>query len=125
MSEIILKEEAYAAVGAAIEVHKELGPGFAEPVYQEAMELELKSRGIPAEPQKELAIYYKGQKLSKKYVPDFVVFDKITVELKALSCLTSQEDAQVLKYLKATGMRLGILINFGSHGRLEWKRLVR
>ena len=125
MADLILKDEAFAMIGAAMEVHKELGPGFAEPVYQEAMQIELSLRNIPAAPQKKLVIIYKGQQLTPYYVADFVAFDKIIVELKALTRLSTIEDAQVLNYLKATGFRLGLLINFGSHGRLEWKRLVR
>ena len=125
MTELLLKEEVFAIVGAAIEVHRELGAGFLEPVYQEAMELELKSRGIANEPQKQLQISYKGQKLQKTYETDFVCFGQIIVELKAPSRLSGHEEAQVLNYLKATGLRVGVLINFGGAGRLEWKRFVR
>lgn len=125
MDELLLKEEVYAIIGAAIEVHRELGHGFAEPVYQEALEIELKDRGIPFESQKTLVIYYKGQMLTKHYVADFVCYGQIIVEIKALTKLSETEEAQLLNYLKATGLRVGLLINFGSRGKLEWKRFVR
>ena len=125
MKELILKEEVYAIVGAAIEVHRNLGPGFLEAVYQEAMEIELSTRGIPFDAQKPIQVRYKGQILNKQYVADLVCFDLIIVELKALNRLSGNEQAQVLNYLKATGFKVGVLINFGSHGKLEWKRFVK
>ena len=125
MSELILKEEVYAVVGAAIEVHRELGPGFLEAIYQEAMEIELSKRGIPFDAQKPIQVRYKSQILNKKYVADLVCFDLIIVELKALNRLSGNEQAQILNYLKATGFKVGVLINFGSHGKLEWKRFVK
>jgi GxxExxY protein len=125
MTELLLKDEVYAIVGAAIEVHRELGPGFLEAVYQEALELELMSRNIGSVPQQKLQIHYKGKLLKQIYQPDFLCFQQIIVELKALSHLSGREEAQVLNYLKATGLRVGVLINFGAVGRLEWKRFVR
>ena len=125
MSELILKDEVYAVVGAAIEVHRELGPGFLEGVYQEAMQFELSARSVPFEAEKPIRIGYKGQPLSQKYFADLICFDQIIVELKALSRLSGVEQAQVLNYLKATGFKVGLLINFGSLGKLEWKRFVR
>ena len=125
MAELLLKEEVYAIVGAAIEVHRELGCGFLEPVYQEALEIELRERNIPFEAQKVLKIYYKGKPLEKEYVADLSGYGQIIVELKALDRITGKEEAQLLNYLKATGFRLGLLINFGSSGRLEWKRFIR
>jgi GxxExxY protein len=124
-TDLILKEEVYAIVGAAIEVHRELGPGFLEPVYQEAMEIELQSRSVPFESQKRLVIHYKDHQLQKEYAADLVCYGQIIVELKALDRLSGKEEAQLLNYLKATGLRVGLLINFGSTGRLEWKRFVR
>lgn len=124
MTEIILKNEVYAIIAAAIEVHRELGSGFSEPVYQEAHEIELRNRDVPFEAQKILVIYYKGQRLKKEFVADLICYGRIVVELKALDRLTSREEAQLLNYLKATGFRVGLLINFGSHGKLEWKRFV-
>ncbi len=124
MEELLFKDEVFQIVGAAIEVHKELGHGFLEPVYQESLEIEFGLRGIPFESQKRLELAYKGIVLKKEYVPDLICFDQIVVEIKALDRLTSLETAQILNYLKATGLRLGLLINFGSVGRLEWKRFI-
>jgi len=124
MTALLLKEEVFKIVGAAIEVHRELGSGFLEPVYQEAMAIELESLTIPFEAQRALQILYKGHRLKKEYVPDFVCYQQIIVELKALDHLTGKEEAQALNYLKATKFRVALLLNFGSHGKLEWKRLV-
>lgn len=124
MGELILKEEVYAIVGAGIEVHRELGPGFLEAVYQEALEIELREHRIPFEAQKSLRISYKGKTLNKEYFADLVCFGQIIVELKALGRLSGNEEAQILNYLKATGLRVGVLVNFGSHGKLEWKRFI-
>ena len=117
-------EEVYAITGAAIEVHKKLGPGFLEAVYQEALEIEFELREIPFASQKNLTIRYKGVVLKKVYCADFVCYGKIIVELKALSKLSGTEEAQLLNYLRATGLEVGVLINFGSSPRLEWKRFV-
>lgn len=123
MAKLILKDEVFSIVGAAMEVHREKSSGFAEPVYQECMEIELADRKIPAEAQKEMAIVYKGRRLKKTYLADFVAFGKIIVELKALDRLTSREESQVINYLKSSGLELGVLINFGGPS-LEWKRIV-
>ena len=125
MVELLLKEEVYAIIGAAIDVHRELGSGFLEAVYQEAMELELTSRSIPFEPQKGLCIFYKGQCLQKKYIADVICFGAVLVELKAIGEIGTREESQMLNYLKATGIRVGLIINFGDPGRLDWKRMVR
>ena len=122
---LLKKKEVYSIVGAAIEVHRDLGPGFLEAVYQEVMEIELGLKGISFESQKLLPINYKGNLLRKEYIADLVCFDQIIVELKALERLSGKEEAQILNYLKATGLRVGLLINFGSYGRLEWKRFVK
>lgn len=106
-----------------MEVHKELGPGFLEPVYQEALSWEFMLQKIPHKKEQFLTITYKGIELDKKYIADFVCYDKIIVELKALNKLTTEHEAQVLNYLKATGFKLGILVNFGSKS-LEYKRLI-
>src|SRR5262245_61832168 len=108
-----------------MEVHKHMGVGFLEAVYQEVMELELGFRGIPFEPQKALKIHYKGVCLQKEYSPDFVCYGQLIVEIKALDHLSGKEEAQLLNYLKATHLRVGVLINFGTAGQLEWKRFVR
>lgn len=123
MTELIMKDEVYGIIGAAMEVHREKGFGFAEPVYQECMEIELPARKILAVPQQEMPIFYKGRKLMKTYIADFIVFGKIIVELKALDRLTSREEAQVINYLKASGFEVAVLINFGAPS-LEWKRIV-
>jgi GxxExxY protein len=125
MAELIYKNEVYAVVGAAMEVYNELGAGFLEPIYQEALEMELCERKIPFEPQKELNISYKGRKLTKTYIADGIAYGKIVVELKALNALTSREESQMLNYLKATGFEVGVLLNFGATGKLEWKRIVK
>jgi len=125
VAKLLCKDEVYAVVGAAMEVYNELGAGFLEPVYQEALEIELTERGVPFEAQKELRIRYKGRLLKKTYQVDMIVFGKVIVELKALDHLTSREESQVLNYLNATGLEVGLLINFGAEGKLEWKRLVK
>ena len=122
--ELIFKDEVYAIMGAAMDVHRELGSGFLESVYQEALEVELTRRQIPFESQKPIRIIYKEEALKKEFVADLICYRKIIVELKAQDNLSGKEEAQVLNYLKATGMKLGLVINFGSHPKLEWKRLV-
>ena len=121
---MIYREEVFQIIGAAIEVHKILGSGFLEAVYQEALEYELSLRKTPFVSQQPLKIQYKTHILNKEYIADLVCFDSIIVELKALQRLTGHEASHILHYLKATGMRVGLLINFGSSGKLEWKRLV-
>jgi GxxExxY protein len=123
MSDIIYKEESYKVIGACLEVHKELGYGFFEAVYQEALQIEFTNQHIPFEREKTLTIHYKGHELEKKYIPDFVCYDKMIIELKALTELCSEHESQVLNYLKATGYRLGLLINFGEPS-LKYKRFV-
>ena len=123
MAELILKDEVYAIIGAAMEVHRIKGHGFAEPVYQECMEIEMAERGLPNAPQKEMPIFYKGRRLKKTYIADFVAYDKVIVELKALDGLTEREEAQVINYLKSSGLEVAVLINFGAPS-LEWKRIV-
>ena len=116
-------QRTYKIIGAAIEVHKELGCGFLEAVYQEALGREFRVQGIPNEAQPTIQIYYKGQPLDKTYQPDFVCYGEVIVEIKALAELTGIEEAQLINYLKATGLKVGLLINFGSKS-LEYKRLV-
>lgn len=124
MSGLIYKDEVYAIVGAAMEVYNTLGSGFLEAVYQEALEMELNARNIPSKVQQEIPIVYKGQRLKKFYLADIVAYDKIIVELKAISSLGRNEEAQLLNYLKATGLKVGLLINFGSSPDLQWQRMV-
>jgi GxxExxY protein len=123
--EILLKDEAYAIVGACFEVYNTMGCGFLEPVYQECLEIELQLRGIPFVSHAELKLRYKEHTLKKKYEPDFMCFDQVIVEIKAVSELTDEHRSQVHNYLKATGYRLGLLVNFGAHGELVYDRIVR
>lgn len=124
MPEIIFKDEAYAIAGAAMEVYYSMGVGFLEPVYQEDLTIEFTKRNIPFERENRLELFYKGTKLNKTYSPDFVCFGKIIVELKVVQQLSGVEESQLINYLKIMKMRLGILANFGSSRKLEWKRLV-
>jgi GxxExxY protein len=104
-------ERTYKIIGAALEVHKELGCGFLEPVYQEALDKEFGNQAIPFEPQPAVRIRYKGKLLNKTYQPDFVCFNEIIVEIKAISNLTGIEEAQLINYLKATGLKIGLLFH--------------
>ncbi len=123
MTEIIYKELSYAIIGAAMEVHRILGPGFLEAVYQAALAHELTLRGVRFEQFKRLPVYYKGV-LVGDYEADFVVEDQIILEIKAVSQLHPKHEAQALNYLTATGLRLAILLNFGTDS-LERQRVVR
>ena len=123
--ELLFRDECYRIIGACFEVYKDKGCGFLEPVYQECLAIELDLQQIPNQPQMELTLNYKGQKLVQTYKPDFICFGKIIVEIKAVSDLADEHRAQVHNYLKATGYRLGILVNFGHHPKLEWGRIVR
>jgi GxxExxY protein len=122
--DLIYKEESFKIIGACMNVHNELGCGFLEAVYQEALAIELKHQNIPFEQEKVLNIHYKGSQLTKYYEADFVCFDKLILETIASSGLTGIDESQVINYLKVTGLRLGLLVNFGLES-LEYKRLVR
>ncbi len=123
VTEFLHSELTYEIIGAAMEVHATLGPGFLESVYQEAFAIELLSRKIPFDTEKRIDIIYKGVKFEKHFVADFICDNHVIVEIKALSALTNEHQAQVLNYLKATGIKVGLLINFGSNS-LEHKRLI-
>ena len=123
--EILYKDESYQIMGACFEVYKEKGCGFVEPVYQECLSLELGMQNIPFAEQVELILDYKGQRLRQTYKPDFICFDKIILEIKAVSKLTDEHRAQVHNYLKATEHKLGLLVNFGHFPKVEWERIVR
>jgi len=116
-------QRTYRIIGAAIEVHKVLGCGFLEAVYQEALGKEFVIREIPSKSQPIVEIVYKGKPLEKKYQPDFICYDEVIVEIKATNSLTGLEEAQLINYLKATGLKVGLLLNFGSKS-LEHKRFV-
>ena len=113
----------YAVIGAAIEVHKNLGCGFLESVYQEALAIELGLRGIPFRREVRLPVSYKGQVLITAFCADFICFDSLVIELKALAHMSGNEEAQLINYLKATRFKIGLLLNFGAKS-LEHRRLV-
>ena len=112
-------------MGACFEVYKQKGSGFVEPVYQQCLSIEFSMQGVPAAEQVELQLDYKGRTLHQTYRPDFICFEKIIVEIKAVSKLADEHRAQVHNYLKATGFKLGLLVNFGHYPQVEWERLVR
>jgi GxxExxY protein len=121
--EIIYKDECYKINGACFEVYKEKGCGFLEDVYQECLEIEFGMQEIPFEAQHPLKLSYKGRPLKKKYVPDFICFGKIIVEIKAVKAITDEHRAQVQNYLKATGYKLGLIINFGHYPKIQIERI--
>ena len=125
VDDLIFKEETYAIIGACFQVYKDKGCGFLEPVYQECMEIELNYRKIHARPKPPLLLTYRGITLKQTYEPDFICYDKIILELKAVEELADAHRAQVLNYLNATGLELGLLVNFGHYPGLEWERIVR
>ena len=120
---MIEKDICYEIIGACYEVHKELGCGFLEAVYQEALLREFQNRLIPFKKEATINISYKGEFLNKYYQADFICFDEVLIELKALSSLDSSHEAQILNYLKATGLKLGLLVNFGETS-LKFKRVI-
>jgi GxxExxY protein len=122
--DVLFKDESYQIMGACFEVYKEKGCGFVEAVYQECLEIELNLRSLPFKAQPELQLSYKGQRLKQKFIPDLLLFDKIVVELKAVKELNDEHRAQVFNYLKATGYRLGLLINFGHFPKVQYERIV-
>lgn len=121
---VLFKEECFAIQGAVFEVYRELGPGFLEAVYQECMERELRARGIPFERQPALRLAYKNELLEQFYRPDLVCHGQIIVELKAVRALLPEHHAQVFHYLKATGFRLGLLVNFGCYPKAKVERII-
>jgi len=120
---LILQDETYAIIGAAMDVYYRLGDGFLEAIYQEALAYEFGLRGIPFEEQRRLPVFYKEHRLNKGYFADFLCYGQVIVEIKALSALSPVDWSQIMHYLKASGMRIGLLINFGSSGRPEIKRI--
>jgi GxxExxY protein len=119
----LFKEECYKIIGCCMEVHNQLGGGYREAVYQEALELEFMDQDLPFEREKRMKIKYKGQVLKKKYFADFLCFNEVVIELKAVSELTNIHKGQLFNYLKASEKRLGMLVNFGPE-KLEYKRFI-
>ena len=121
---LLYSKESYALLGACFEVYKKMGCGFLEPVYQECLEIEFRYQKIPFISQQELELKYRDITLNQNYKPDFICFEKIILEIKAVSKLIDEHQAQVLNYLNATGYKLGFLANFGHYPKLEYKRMV-
>jgi len=121
---IVLPDESFTIMGACFEVYREKGCGFLEAVYQECLEIEFNDRMIPCRSHPVLTLSYKDHLLRNKYTPDFVCYDKIIVELKAVGCLSDEHRAQVQNYLRGTGMKLGLLINFGHYPKLRYERIL-
>lgn len=121
---MLYKEEVYTVIGAAMEVYNVLGSGFLEPVYQEALEIELSERNIPFSAQALIPLYYKEKQMKKEYCADLICYEKLIVELKAVDKLCAAHKAQLLNYLHAAKLQVGVLINFGHTDGLEWKRMV-
>ena len=124
MSELIYKQESYEIMGACFEVYKEMGVGFVEAVYHECLEKEFRRRSLPYVHHAGLALNYKGEPLNQSYQADFVMYSKIVLEVKVAKRLDDIHRAQVINYLKATGFQLGLLVNYGRLGGLEWERIV-
>jgi len=122
--EIVYRDESYRLMGACFEVYKVQGCGFVEPVYQQCLQIELALQQIPFSPQQEFSMTYKGRQLECIFRPDFIAFDKILLEIKAAASLTDVNRAQVHNYLHVTGFKLGLLVNFGTHPKLQYERIV-
>ena len=125
MADLKFEDESYRIRGAVFEVYREMGCGFLEAVYQECLEKELGKQDVPFVAQRELVLHYKGDRLAQIYKPDFICFDRIIVELKAVKELAGEHRAQVHNYLKATGLELGLLVNFGHYPKAEIERIVK
>ncbi|MBU4212454.1 MAG: GxxExxY protein [Kiritimatiellae bacterium] len=123
MENLVYKEEAFKIIGACFEVYKNKGCGFLEPVYQECLGIEFALQGVDFISQKSLTLEYKGHQLQHTYAPDFICYDKIIVEIKAVPQLLDEHRAQIINYLHATGFKLGLLVNFGHYPKLEWERI--
>lgn len=123
-SKVLYADESYAIIGACFNVYKRMGCGFLEPVYQKCLEIEFDLQRIPFEAQKGLEIKYRDHILKQTYKADFVCYDKIIVEIKAVSEIADEHRSQILNYLYATGFKLGLLVNFGHHPKLEYERFV-
>lgn len=124
MNEMLYKDEVYAIQGAIIEVHRIMGNGWREEVYQQALEVELAERGIPFDSKRELPIFYKNHKLEKTYIPDIICYDKIILELKAVDKILPEHQAQLFNYMRMTKSRLGLLVNFGAFPKATIERYI-
>ena len=124
MVELFFKEEVYRIVGACFEVYKDKGHGFVESVYQDFLEIELELQKMPFDRKRVLTLEYKGRSLDHWFAPDLICYEQIIVEIKAVKELADEHRAQLLNYLKATGLKVGVLVNFGHHPGLQWERLV-
>ena len=120
----MFKEEGYKLMGAAFEVYNQLGYGMAEEIYQQSLEIELSLRGIPFRTKQELLVFYKNRQLETRYKPDLLVFEGLVVELKAVTELTSDHEAQLFNYMRIARLPVGYLLNFGHKGELQWKRFI-
>ena len=123
MTELLHKDLVYDIVGCAMEVHSELGPGFLESVYEEALTIVFREKSLQYEQQKDLKIKFRGAYLKKQFAADLIVDDKVIVEIKAVAQLKKIDEAQLINYLKPTGLKVGLLLNFGGE-KLEWKRFI-
>ena len=123
-NDALYSKEGYELMAAAFEVHDEQGGGLAEEIYQESLEIELEMRGVPFVPKQELAVFYKGRQLKKRYIPDLYVHGGIVVELKSVASLLSEHESQLINYMRVSKKRVGYLINFGPIKGVEWKRFV-
>jgi GxxExxY protein len=121
---LVLEDLSYKILGACFEVYKEKGSGFLEPVYQECLQIVFQLQGIPFVAQQPLQLFYKGRELQQKYKPDFVCFDEVDLEIKAVSSLNDEHRAQSLNYLKSTRHKLGMMVNFCSFPKLQHERFV-
>ncbi len=121
---IILKEKSYLIQGVIFEVYREMGSGFLEAVYQECLEKEFMMQKIPFNSQKEITINYKGEKLIQKYIPDFICYNKIILEIKAVKYVKPEHKSQLINYMVATDNKLGFLVNFGSYPKVDITRIV-
>lgn len=119
-----LEDEGYRFMGAAFEVYNQLGYGMAEEIYQQSLEIELSLRGIPYQSKRELEVFYKDRRLDTHYHPDLVVYDAIVVELKAISEMNSDHEAQLFNYMRIARQQVGYLLNFGKNRELQWKRFI-
>ena len=121
---LLYEKESFLIIGAAMEVHNGLGNGFLEAVYQEALEKEFQERKIPYKRESPLTIYYKNKPLNKRYITDFICYDKIIIEIKTVSAITAEHSMQIINYLTATNLKLGLIINFSKQS-LEYKRIIK